>query len=114
MRRVDGTLGWILSRATPLFDAKGEIAEWFGAATDVTARKTAKAEREHLLRELARSNEHLSQFARAASHDLKAPLSTILQFSQFLLNRDTNRKFLMRARKSTWASSWAADGGAHH
>jgi PAS domain S-box-containing protein len=37
--RVDGTLGWIYSRAVPILDANGEIVEWFGAASDVTQRK---------------------------------------------------------------------------
>lgn len=41
-RRADGTLGWTQSRAVPLFDDRGEITEWFGAATDVTARKQAE------------------------------------------------------------------------
>lgn len=40
--RVDGTLGWTFSRAVPLLDDKGEIVEWFGAASDVTARKQAE------------------------------------------------------------------------
>jgi len=40
--RVDGTLGWTVSRAVPLLDQDGEITEWFGAATDVTARKVAE------------------------------------------------------------------------
>jgi signal transduction histidine kinase/ActR/RegA family two-component response regulator len=43
VRRIDGTLGWTLSRAVPLFDANGDITEWFGAASDVTARKNAEA-----------------------------------------------------------------------
>jgi PAS domain S-box-containing protein len=42
--RVDGTLGWTYSRAVPLLDAKGEIVEWFGAASDITARKHAEAQ----------------------------------------------------------------------
>jgi PAS domain S-box-containing protein len=42
VRRVDGTVGWILSRAVPVFDANGEIEEWFGAANDVTAGKQAE------------------------------------------------------------------------
>ncbi|HEU4416273.1 MAG TPA: PAS domain S-box protein [Candidatus Angelobacter sp.] len=42
VRRADGTLGWTLSRAVPLLDAKGEIVEWFGAAADVTVRKQAE------------------------------------------------------------------------
>ena len=41
VRRVDGSLGWTFSRAVPLFDANGEIIEWFGAASDITERKWA-------------------------------------------------------------------------
>jgi PAS domain S-box-containing protein len=40
VRRADGTIGWTLSRAIPVLDERGEILEWFGAATDVTDRKT--------------------------------------------------------------------------
>lgn len=42
VRRVDGSLGWTLSRAVPLLDANSEITEWFGAASDITARKQAE------------------------------------------------------------------------
>jgi PAS domain S-box-containing protein len=42
--RVDGTLGWTFSRAVPMLDANGEIIEWFGAASDITARKQAEAQ----------------------------------------------------------------------
>jgi PAS domain S-box-containing protein len=42
VRRVDGTLGWTLSRAVPVLDNEGNILEWFGAASDVTIRKTAE------------------------------------------------------------------------
>lgn len=37
VRRPDGTLGWTLSRAVPLFDADGDILEWFGTASEITA-----------------------------------------------------------------------------
>jgi len=40
--RVDGSLGWTFSRALPLLDSRGEISEWFGVATDITARKLAE------------------------------------------------------------------------
>ncbi|MET7245612.1 PAS domain-containing protein [Methylobacterium sp. EM32] len=43
VRRADGSFGWTLSRAVPLFDERGEIIEWFGAASDVTARRSAEA-----------------------------------------------------------------------
>lgn len=39
---VDGSLGWVYSRAIPILDGRGEIVEWFGAASDVTQRKQAE------------------------------------------------------------------------
>ncbi|MEE7448666.1 histidine kinase [Methylobacterium radiotolerans] len=44
VRQADGRLGYALSRAVPLFDEAGEIREWIGAASDVTARKQAEDE----------------------------------------------------------------------
>ena len=41
--RLDGSLGWTFSRAVPLIDARGEIVEWFGAASDISQRKEAEA-----------------------------------------------------------------------
>lgn len=41
VRRADGSLGWTLSRAIPVLDGDGEIVEWIGAASDVTARRRA-------------------------------------------------------------------------
>jgi PAS domain S-box-containing protein len=42
VRRIDGSWGWVMSRAIPLLDTAGRISEWFGATTDVTARKEAE------------------------------------------------------------------------
>lgn len=44
VNRMDGTVGWTFSRAIPVFDATGEIVEWFGAASDFTDRRRAEAE----------------------------------------------------------------------
>ena len=38
-----GGIGWALSRAVPIIGADGDIVEWFGAASDITARKLAEA-----------------------------------------------------------------------
>lgn len=40
--RKDGSVGWTASRAVPLLNAKGEIAEWFGASNNITERKQAE------------------------------------------------------------------------
>ncbi|MDO9236133.1 MAG: PAS domain S-box protein [Aquabacterium sp.] len=39
----DGSIGWTASRAVPILDAHGNVREWFGAASDITARKAAEA-----------------------------------------------------------------------
>jgi two-component system, OmpR family, sensor histidine kinase VicK len=54
VRRADGSLGWISSRAVPLMDEDGEISEWFGAASDITARKHAEEAGRDLARRLER------------------------------------------------------------
>ncbi len=39
---ADGTTGWIMSRAVPVFDGQQAITEWYGAATDITHRKRSE------------------------------------------------------------------------
>ncbi len=43
VRRADGTVGWVVSRAIPILDNGGEITEWFGSASDITARREAES-----------------------------------------------------------------------
>jgi PAS domain S-box-containing protein len=42
VNRIDGTLGWMHSRAVPILDDAGNVVEWFGAGTDVTERKQSE------------------------------------------------------------------------
>jgi PAS domain S-box-containing protein len=73
--RVDGTPGWTFSRAIPLLGDDGEIVEWFGMASDVTARKEAEEA-------LRRSEERLRLIVESAtdyaifSLDLDGTIST--------------------------------------
>jgi len=65
VRRADGTAGWTFSRAVPLLNEKGEILEWFGAASDVTERKDTEQRRV------------ADQFISIVSHELRTPLTSI-------------------------------------
>ena len=73
VRRVDGSWGWTFSRAIPLLDSNGNLVEWFGAASDITARKQAEEslrEREQALAEaheaLKTRTDELADFNRVA------------------------------------------------
>jgi signal transduction histidine kinase len=64
--RIDGSLGWVSSRAVPVRDANGNITEWFGAAIDITARKLAEETRNQMLIELdERVKERTAELADA-------------------------------------------------
>jgi len=70
VRRLDGTVGWTYSRAVPMLDARGEIHEWIGAASDITERKLA----EEKLRE---SDRRKDEFLAMLAHELRNPLAPI-------------------------------------
>src|SRR5580658_3209287 len=82
--RADGTTGWTFSRAVPLLDADNNITEWFGAATDITARKRAESG--------LRENEKLAVVGRLASsiaHEINNPLEAIVNLI-YLAERDAS------------------------
>ncbi len=70
VRRLDGSVGWTYSRAVPMLDARGEIEEWIGAASDITERKLA----EEKLRE---SDRRKDEFLAMLAHELRNPLAPI-------------------------------------
>ena len=90
VRRTDGTLGWTNSRAVPLLNMNGEILEWFGAATDVTARKEA----EENFRNLAQT---LDAEVRARTRELEEQSNQVRELSWRLLrSQDEERRHIAR------------------
>ena len=77
VRRVDGTIGWTLSRAVPLFDAAGTITEWFGAASDVTARRNAEEALRSSEEQLRDADRRKDEFLAMLAHELRNPLAPI-------------------------------------
>jgi PAS domain S-box-containing protein len=77
--------------ASPILDATGSKLGAVLVFRDITVQrkserdlKEAHEELQRSAEELRRSNDDLSQFAHVASHDLRSPLNTVVQFSQLL------------------------------
>jgi two-component sensor histidine kinase len=76
VRRLDGGAGWVSSRATPLLNDKGEVVEWFGAATDVTERRKAEDHIKLVAHELNhRVKNNLAMIQAAAFHAFRTATS---------------------------------------
>jgi signal transduction histidine kinase len=89
VKHGNGKTSWRLSRAIPILDSKGEIIEWLGTASDVTARKLAEQQLEDFTRRLEEQvNERTA--ALKESHDQLQSIfdSTLMQMSILRAVRD--------------------------
>jgi PAS domain S-box-containing protein len=87
---------WVDARLVPVFNPEGEVTQVLGISRDITGRKQIEAELqkyreqlEVLVRErttnLESINKDLEAFSYSVSHDLRAPLQVIFEYSQELL-----------------------------
>jgi len=83
-RTRDGSSRWLEVSVTHLKRPRGRFFMFF---RDVTERRRTDQELDNKVRELARSNAALEQFAYAASHDLQEPIRTINSFVQLLARK---------------------------
>ncbi|HEY9194334.1 MAG TPA: ATP-binding protein [Methyloversatilis sp.] len=76
------TIAWHTSR---LVDSRGVTTGLLGVGEDITARLEAEEHLRRTLEELERSNMALQQFVHVASHDLREPINSILNFAKLLV-----------------------------
>ncbi|MGH9868249.1 MAG: ATP-binding protein [Candidatus Polarisedimenticolia bacterium] len=87
----NGSQIWLLDTAAPSLTPRGRLTRFTGVATDITDFKNAETEMRAFNDRLRRSNRDLDEVARAASHDLKEPLSIVSVYSELLQRRVGDR-----------------------
>ncbi len=97
--RVDGSLGWTLSRAIPILNARGEVVEWFGAARDVTERRQA---------------EDAVQRVTVSAEQERRLYDTILSATPdlvYIFGLDHRFRYANTALLAMWGKTWAESAG---
>src|SRR5262249_47972615 len=106
LKKKNGTYSWFHDSGNTKFDEHGAPMITVGSIFDINERKIAEEKiilQNHLL---AKANKELDQFVYSVSHDLRAPLSSILGLANvFALSDDGAEKEniirLIRERANT-------------
>lgn len=102
--RPTGEIRWLSTTGGVVLDSSGTPSRMLGAATDITERKNAEAEREKLLQaeQAARSeaetaNRMKDEFLATVSHELRSPLNAMLGWTNLLQSRQLDEATVNRA-----------------
>ena len=82
---------WLISGA-PNYNLSGEFVGSVGINLDITEFKKLQLQKEKILKELEKSNDHLHEYAHIVSHDLKSPLRSINALTSWI-KADNEGKF---------------------
>ena len=102
MRMKNGSYRWFLDSGIIIME-QGKPSVAVGSIIDIDDRKRAEDELVHKNEELQKANDELDRFVYSASHDMRAPLSTLLGLIEVIkLSDDPNdypRYFEMMSRR---------------
>ncbi len=84
-----GNVVWVRNKLNITRDIKGDAQKVYGLVSDITLRKKAEEDLTKSTQNLLKLNETKDRFITIVSHDLRTPFSSILGFTDLLLNDDT-------------------------
>ncbi|MGE5437601.1 MAG: PAS domain S-box protein [Syntrophothermus sp.] len=84
-----GNVKWIRNKSNLVRNNHGEIVKIYGLVSDITLRKKAEEELKNTTTNLLKLNETKDKFISIISHDLRTPFTSILGFTDLLINDET-------------------------
>jgi PAS domain S-box-containing protein len=84
-----GNIVWVRNKINFTRDAEGKIQKIYGLVSDITFNKKAEEELKQSAANLKKLNDAKDRFLSIISHDLRAPFSSILGFTDLLLEDET-------------------------
>jgi len=83
-----GNVVWVRNKLNLTRNTDGRVVRLYGLISDITLRKRAEDELTRSTENLVKLNETKDKFISIISHDLRTPFSSILGFTDLLLNDD--------------------------
>ncbi len=101
-----GNIVWIRNKINLVRSSDGSIKKVYGLISDITLRKKAQDELKISTDNLIKLNETKDRFISIISHDLRTPFSSILGFTDLLLNdeglnEEEKRQYIAFIRESS-------------
>jgi len=84
-----GNVVWVRSKLSVTRNASGDVEKVYGLVSDISLRKKAEEDLQKTTQNLVKLNETKDRFISIISHDLRTPFSSILGFTDLLLNDET-------------------------
>ncbi len=84
-----GNIVWVRNKINLMRNDYGEVKRLYGIVSDISIRKKAEDELQKSKEDLIKLNETKDRFLSIVSHDLRTPFSSILGFTELMLNDDT-------------------------
>ncbi len=84
-----GNMLWVRNKIKTIRDEEGDVKKISGLVSDITLRKKNESDLQKSAGNLIRLNETKDKFISIISHDLRTPFSSILGFTDLILNDET-------------------------